>query len=152
GVSAIFEMPNTNPLTVTPEAMEDKMARAANNSWCDYAFYFGGTGENAQHLAAWENLPGVCGAKIFMGSSTGSLLAERDEDIAAILQNGRRVVAVHAEDEAMMNANKVRILGESRDVRLHPVWRSPESCVSATKRLMRMARAAKRRVHVLHIS
>lgn len=152
GVTAIFEMPNTNPLTVTPETMADKMARAAGNTWCDYAFYFGGTAENAPHLAAWENLPGVCGIKIFMGSSTGSLLADRDEDIAAILRHGKRVVAVHAEDEAMMIENKKTILRDSHDVTLHPVWRSPESCVSATTRLLRMARAAGRRVHVLHIS
>lgn len=152
GVTAIFEMPNTNPLTVTPETMADKMARAAGNTWCDYAFYFGGTGENAHRLHEWENLPGVCGIKIFMGSSTGSLLADKDRDIAAILGNGKRVVAVHAEDEAMMIENKKTILGDSHDVRLHPVWRSWESCVSATTRLLRMARAAGRRVHVLHIS
>lgn len=152
GVTAIFEMPNTNPLTVTPEAMADKMARASGNAWCDYAFYFGGTGENAAMLAEWENLPGVCGVKIFMGSSTGSLLADKDADIANILRHGRRVVAVHAEDEAMMIENKKTILKDSHDVRLHPVWRSPESCVSATTRLLRMARAAGRRVHVLHIS
>ncbi len=152
GVTCIFEMPNTNPLTVTPEAMADKMARAAGNTWCDYAFYFGGTGENATRLAEWENLPGVCGVKIFMGSSTGSLLADKDADIANILKHGKRVVAVHAEDEAMMIENKKTILKDSNDVRLHPVWRSPESCVSATTRLLRMARAAGRRVHVLHIS
>lgn len=152
GVTAIFEMPNTNPLTVTPEAMADKMTRAAGNTWCDYAFYFGGTGENAARLAEWENLPGVCGVKIFMGSSTGSLLADKDADIANILKHGKRVVAVHAEDEAMMIENKKTILGASTDVRLHPVWRSWESCVSATTRLIRMAREARRRVHVLHIS
>jgi dihydroorotase len=152
GVTAIFEMPNTNPLTVTPETMADKMARAAGNTWCDYAFYFGGTGENAHKLHEWENLPGVCGIKIFMGSSTGSLLADKDRDIAAILGNGRRVVAVHAEDEAMMIENRKTILGNSHDVKMHPVWRSWESCVSATSRLLRMARAAGRRVHVLHIS
>jgi dihydroorotase len=152
GVTAIFEMPNTHPLTVTPEAMTDKMVRAAGNTWCDYAFYFGGTGENATKLAEWENLPGVCGVKIFMGSSTGSLLADKDADIANILKHGKRVVAVHAEDEAMMIENKKNILKDSHDVTLHPVWRSPESCVSATTRLLRMARDAGRRVHVLHIS
>lgn len=152
GVTAIFEMPNTNPLTVTPAALADKMTRAAGNTWCDYAFYFGGTAENAHELAAWENLPGVCGIKIFMGSSTGSLLADRDDDIAAILRHGRRVVAVHAEDEAMMLAQRETIPRDSHDVRLHPVWRSPESCLSATTRLMKLARAAGRRVHVLHIS
>ena len=152
GVTAIFEMPNTNPLTTTPAAMADKMKRAQGRSFVDYAFYFGGTAENAAELAAWENLPGVCGIKVFMGASTGALLAATDEEVDAILRHGKRVVAVHAEDEMIMNANKKTILGDSHDVSLHSKWRSPESCISATTRLLKLARAAGRRVHVLHIT
>lgn len=152
GVTAIFEMPNTTPLTTTPETLAQKMDIASQSAYCDYAFYFGGTATNARELPAWENLPGVCGIKIFMGSSTGDLLSATDEEVRAVLANGQRVVAVHAEDEMMMNENKKTILGNSNDVRLHPVWRSPESCVSATTRLLRIARECGRRVHVLHIS
>ncbi len=152
GVTSIFEMPNTNPLTVTPETMADKMERAAGRAYVDYAFYFGGTHENASRLAEWENLPGVCGVKIFMGSSTGSLLSSKDEEIEAVLRNGRRVVAVHAEDEMIMNDNKKTMLGDSHDVALHPVWRSEESSVSAVSRLLALARKTGRRVHVLHIT
>lgn len=153
GVTAIFEMPNTSPLTTTPEALADKMARAASEAWCDYAFYFGATAENAEHLPEWENLPGVCGVKIFMGSSTGNLLVENDADVKRILQNGRRVVAVHSEDEAIMRANKEKMLtGENPPVGLHPVWRSVEAAVSCTTRLLKLARETGRRVHVLHIS
>lgn len=152
GVTSIFEMPNTNPLTTTPDALTDKLTRAAKGNWTNYAFYFGGTAQNAKNLAEWEKLPGVCGIKIFMGSSTGDLLSATDEDVAAVLSNGRRVVAVHAEDEMMMNENKKTILGESHDVKLHPVWRSPESCLSATTRLVRLARKYNRRVHVLHVT
>lgn len=152
GVTAIFEMPNTNPLTTTPAALQDKMDRAAKGAWTDYAFYFGGTAGNAPDLSEWENLPGVCGVKIFMGSSTGDLLAASDEEIEAVLRNGRRVVAVHAEDEAMMIENKKSILGGSTDPAMHHIWRSVESCVSATTRLLRLARKTGRRVHVLHIT
>ena len=152
GVTAIFEMPNTDPLTTTPEAMADKMSRAQGRSFVDYAFYMGGTAENAASLAESENLPGVCGIKIFMGASTGALLSATDEEVAAILQHGKRVVAVHAEDEMIMNANKKTILGGSHDVRLHPQWRSAESCLSATTRVLKLARAARRRVHILHIT
>ncbi len=152
GVTAIFEMPNTTPLTTTPEALTQKLDIAAQAAYCDYAFYFGGTAVNAPDLSKWENLPGVCGVKIFMGSSTGDLLSATDDEVRAVLANGTRVVAVHAEDEMMMNENKKTILGASNDVKLHPVWRSPESCVSATTRLLRIARECGRRVHVLHIS
>ena len=76
GVTAIFEMPNTNPLTITPESLQWKLDKAAATSYCDYAFYLGGTADYADQLNEWENLKGVCGIKIFMGSSTGSLLRQ----------------------------------------------------------------------------
>jgi dihydroorotase len=152
GVTGIFEMPNTNPLTVTPEALDYKLAQAAKGGWCDYAFYFGGTAQNAHQLHEWENLEGVCGVKIFMGSSTGDLLSATDDEVRAVLSNGRRVVAVHAEDELILRENKKTILGDSTDVKMHPVWRSPEQCLSATQRLISLARECGRRVHVLHIS
>lgn len=152
GVTAFFEMPNTNPLTVTPEALKDKMSRAAGRCHVDYAFYFGGTAENAGHLAEWENLPGVCGVKIFMGSSTGSLLSAKDEEVEAVLRNGRRIVAVHAEDEFIMDANKAEMLGDAPHVRQHPDWRSVDSTMSAVERLIRIARKTGRRVHVLHVT
>lgn len=152
GVTAVFEMPNTNPLTTSPEAIQDKLNRAARAPWTDYAFYLGGTAGNAAQLGEWEHLKGVCGVKIFMGASTGDLLAATDEEVEAILSHGRRLVAVHAEDELIMNQNKVSMLGSSTDVRLHPVWRSAESCLSATQRLIRIARKYGRKVHVLHIT
>ena len=111
GVTGIFEMPNTNPLTVTPEAMDFKINKAIETSYVDFAFYFGGTAQNSSQLADWENLPGVCGIKIFMGASTGNLLSATDEEIELIVKNGQRVIAVHAEDEHIMNTNKITILG-----------------------------------------
>jgi dihydroorotase len=152
GVTAIFEMPNTDPLTVTPEAIEDKLSRASRAAWTDYAFYLGGTKENAKNLKEWENHQGICGIKIFMGASTGDLLSASDEEVEAILSNGNRVVAVHAEDEYIMNKNKKDILKDSNDVKLHPIWRSPESCLSATKRVIKIARKVGRKVHILHIT
>ena len=152
GITGVFEMPNTRPLTTTPEALKEKLDIAARVGWTDHAFYFGGTAGNAKNLPDWERLPGVCGIKIFMGASTGDLLVATDEEVSSVLGGGKRVVACHAEDEMMMNENKITILKDSNDVRLHPVWRSVESCVSATTRLMRLAREHKRRVHVLHIS
>ncbi len=152
GITSIFEMPNTNPLTVTPEALQDKLDTAAAGAWTNYAFYFGGTEENAEKLNEWENLDGVCGIKIFMGSSTGNLLTETDEAVEKVLLNGRRVVASHCEDEAMMRENKVKILGDSTDVAMHHVWRSEEGCLKATQRLVRLAEKTGRRVHVLHVT
>lgn len=152
GVTGIFEMPNTNPLTITPEAMEFKLKKAHETSYVDFAFYFGGTAEYAEHLSEWENIDGVCGIKIFMGASNGDLLSATDEEIDAIVANGKRVIAVHAEDESIMNENKVTILGDSNDVAMHYKWRSEESCLNATKRIVSIAKKYSRKVHILHIT
>ena len=152
GVTGIFEMPNTNPLTITPDAMEFKLKKAHETSYVDFAFYFGGTAEYAEHLSEWENIDGVCGIKIFMGASNGDLLSATDEEIDAIVANGKRVIAVHAEDESIMNENKVTILGDSNDVAMHYKWRSEESCLNATKRIVTIAKKYSRKVHILHIT
>ncbi|MGZ5929729.1 MAG: amidohydrolase family protein, partial [Rhizomicrobium sp.] len=95
GVTGVFEMPNTSPPTTSRAAIEDKLARAQDRMHCDYAFYVGATPANVGALAELERLPGVCGVKAFLGSSTGSLLLNRPEDILAALKAGSRRMAVH---------------------------------------------------------
>jgi dihydroorotase len=152
GVTSIFEMPNTNPLTITPETIEDKLTRASKAAWSDYAFYLGGTMRTSENLSKWENIKGVCGIKIFMGASTGDLMTATDEEVESVVSNGSRVIAVHAEDQMIMMENMKSILRDSTDVGMHCKWRSPESCLSATKRVVSLARKHKRRVHILHIT
>ena len=152
GVTSIFEMPNTNPLTITPETIQDKLNRASKGAWTDYAFYLGGTMRTSSNLSDWENLKGVCGIKIFMGASTGDLVTATDEEVESVVSNGRRVIAVHAEDQMIMDQNQNSILGDSQDVGMHCKWRSPESCLSATTRVVNLARKHNRRVHILHIT
>ena len=150
GVTAVFEMPNTNPLTTTKGAIEDKLARARGRMQCDHAFYVGATHENAKDLAELERLPGVCGVKIFMGASTGDLLVPDDDGVREVLRHGRRRVAVHSEDEYLLREGKARI--REGDWTSHPEARSVEAAVSSTKRLLKLAREARRRIHVLHVS
>ncbi len=150
GVTAVFEMPNTKPLTTTPEALADKVRRAKNRMFCDFAFFFGATAQNIDFLPEAERLEGCAGIKIFMGSSTGDLLVSEDADVLRVLQNGRRRVSVHSEDEARLRERlHVRRVGDPSS---HPEWRDPEAARMNTERLIRLARQAKRRVHVLHIS
>jgi dihydroorotase len=150
GVTAVFEMPNTNPNTDNADAIADKLARARNRMWCDHAFYVGATAENADQLAELERLPGTAGVKIFMGSSTGNLLVDDDANLMRALRSGHRRVAIHAEDETRMNERAgERVTGDPRS---HPVWRDDESALIATRRILRLAREARRRVHVLHVT
>ncbi|TIS59837.1 dihydroorotase [Mesorhizobium sp.] len=150
GVTAVFEMPNTNPLTTSEAALADKVRRATGRMHCDFAFWVGGTRENAKDAGDLERLPGAAGIKVFMGSSTGDLLVEDDEGVAAILKNTRRRAAFHSEDEFRLRER----LGEriEGDPSSHPVWRDEIAALRCTERLVRIAREARARIHVLHIS
>ncbi|ESZ86069.1 MAG: dihydroorotase [Blastomonas sp. CACIA14H2] len=150
GVTAVFEMPNTKPNTDTAERVADKLARAHHRMWCDHAFYVGATSSNAESLKELERLPGTAGVKIFMGASTGDLLVADDGALARVLASGKRRVAIHAEDEFRMNERAdLRVTGDPSS---HPVWRDDESAMLATRRILRLAREAKRRIHILHIT
>ncbi|RUU42823.1 dihydroorotase [Mesorhizobium sp. M6A.T.Ce.TU.002.03.1.1] len=150
GVTAVFEMPNTNPLTTSEAALADKVRRATGRMHCDFAFWVGGTRENAEDAGDLERLPGAAGIKVFMGSSTGDLLVEDDEGVASILKNTRRRAAFHSEDEFRLRER----LGEriDGDPSSHPVWRDEIAALRCTERLVRIARQARARIHVLHIS
>ena len=151
GVTAVFEMPNTSPPTATAAALEDKLARAKGRAWCDHAFYVGATPDNAADLAELERLPGCCGVKIFMGSSTGTLLVAGEDALRAVVASGIRRFAVHAEDEARL-VDRRSIAEAAADVHAHPEWRDPETALRATRRIVGLAAQAGRPVHVLHVS
>ncbi len=151
GVTCVFEMPNTNPATVSAEALADKLDRARGRAWCDIAFFAGASPENIGALAELERLPGCAGIKMFMGSSTGSLLVAEDEAIAQVLASGRRRVAVHAEDESRLRA-RFHLAEKAGRPHAHPEWRDVETAVTATRRVIALARAAGRPVHVLHVT
>jgi len=150
GVTSVFEMPNTAPPTTTRAAIEDKLSRASGRMHCDHAFYVGATPQNIGALAELEHMPGVCGIKAFLGSSTGTLLLNKEEDILAMLMAGKRRVAVHSEDEDRMIGRKH--LAERGKPQTHPVWRDAEAARMSTERVMRLAKQAGRRLHVLHIT
>jgi dihydroorotase len=150
GVTAVFEMPNTDPQTTDAEALADKVKRGTHRMHCDFAFWVGGTHENVGDIPELEHLPGSAGIKVFMGSSTGSLLVEDDEGVTAILEKTRRRAAFHSEDEMMLRER--RGLRIENDPSSHPVWRSPEVAIRCTERLVRIAHATGAKIHVLHIS
>lgn len=150
GVTAVFEMPNTRPLTTSAQMLADKVKRARGRMHCDFAFWVGGTRENAHEADVLERLPGAAGIKVFMGSSTGDLLVDDDEGVRAILKNTRRRAAFHSEDEERLNARKH--LRVENDAASHPVWRDETAALTSTQRLVRIARETGARIHVLHVS
>lgn len=151
GACAVLEMPNTSPPTTTAEALRLKLDRADGRMYCDYGFFIGASSENVGELRELEQLPGVPGVKIFMGSSTGSLLVPTDELLQKVLGSGVRPCPVHAEDHHRLEELKARSTSE-KTVFDHPTLRDSECARLATDRLIRAARNARRPVHILHVS
>jgi len=151
GVTCVFEMPNTNPSTTTIEAFNDKLRRAEGRTWTDHAFFIGASPDNVENLGFLEKQPGCAGVKIFMGSSTGSLLVDDEEALKLALENGHRRVAVHCEDEERLKERRSLIEGIN-DPAMHPVWRDEKTALRATHKLIRYARTTGRRVHVSHVT
>ncbi|MEL4070950.1 dihydroorotase [Ochrobactrum sp. GPK 3] len=150
GVTSVFEMPNTKPLTTTVETLEDKIRRGRHRMHCDFAFWVGGTRDNAKDVGELERLPGAAGIKVFMGSSTGDLLVEDDDGVRSILKNTRRRAAFHSEDEFRLKQREgLRVQGDPSS---HPVWRDEVAALQCTERLVRIAHETGARIHVLHIS
>ncbi|MGI9426562.1 MAG: dihydroorotase [Hyphomicrobiaceae bacterium] len=150
GVTTVFEMPNTVPLTTSPETLADKVSRARHRMFCDFAFYVGGTRENIDAIPQLETLEASAGIKVFMGSSTGNLLVDDEASLEKIIARLGRRAAFHAEDEErLIEREDVR---RSGDPTSHPEWRDPKAALIATRRLVTLAEKYRRRVHVLHIS
>ncbi|KQW80879.1 dihydroorotase [Brevundimonas sp. Root1279] len=150
GVTAVFEMPNTEPNTTDPDTLADKLDRARDRMWTDHAFYIGGTHDNAKYLAELERLPGCCGVKVFMGASTGTLLVADDDGVREVLRHVKRRATFHSEDEYRLAER--RPLARTGDWTSHPEVRDPESAIMSTKRLVRLARETGARIHVLHVT
>ncbi|MDE6652654.1 MAG: dihydroorotase [Paramuribaculum sp.] len=154
GVTSFIDMPNTVPATTTVAAVESKMARAAEVSCANYAFFIGATNSNIDELLA-ADYSKVAGVKLFLGSSTGNMLVDSESTVSRIFSEVPALIAVHAEDESIISANKKLVtekFGEDAPIELHPLIRSREACVEATRRAVEGAKKYNARLHVLHIS
>jgi dihydroorotase len=150
GVTAVFEMPNTKPLTTSAETLADKVRRARNRMFCDFAFYVGGTRDNIADIPLLEKLEGSAGIKVFAGSSTGDLLVDDEASLDKIIARISRRAAFHSEDEARLKARMdVRRTGDPSS---HPEWRDEEAAMISTRRLVALAEKHGRRIHILHVS
>jgi dihydroorotase len=152
GVTSFFDMPNTSPPTLSALDLADKISRAKDQSWSNFAFYMGGAPTNVERLAELEKLPGVCGVKIFMGSSTGKMIIGSDENLEKAVATIQRRFSVHAEDEARLQERKSIVDKNPGHVELHPTWRDEETALIATKKLVGLAKKYNKKAHVLHVT
>ena len=154
GVTSYFEMPNTVPQTTTMEALEDKFQRAAKESHVNYTFFLGATNDNTALFSQLDShrIPGI---KLFMGSSTGNMLVDRDEALNRIFAQAKLPIMAHCEDTAIINRNMEeakKAWGDDPQVSLHALIRSEEACVASTTKAIELAKKHKARLHVAHVS
>lgn len=155
GVTSYLEMPNTKPPTVTLEAWEAKMARAAEVSTANYGFFIGATDSNLDSVLLRADYSRVPGVKLFLGSSTGGMLVGDSDIITRIMREVPALIAVHAEDEATIRRNREALVaryGEELPIACHPVIRDHDACFEATSRAVKLARETGARLHVCHLS
>ena len=148
GVTSFLDMPNNNPPVTTIKRMSEKKQLAAEKSVVNYGFFIGATPDNLEELNAVEN---VCGIKIFMGASTGDLLVDDPDILESIFANGTKLIAVHAEDESILQENR-RLMNGIDDVRIHSRIRDESAALSATKLAVRLSLKYQRRLHILHLT
>ncbi len=154
GVTSFMEMPNTTPPTITQETLTEKFEIAKKNSLVNYSFYIGATNNNLDELLKTDP-ENVCGIKLFIGSSTGNMLVDNPESLGKIFANAHIPLAVHCEDEKIIQFNTQKYLnkfGEQIPVSCHPVIRSKEACFKASSFAVKLANEYGTRLHILHLS
>ena len=154
GVTSFMDMPNTMPLTITSDALEDKYRIGAEKSVANYSFFMGATNDNMEELKK-VNPAEVCGVKVFMGSSTGNMLVDNRETLSRIFAEIPMLIATHCEDEATIQANKARYkaqYGDDLPIQFHPLIRDAEACYKSSAFAVELATKYNARLHVLHLS
>lgn len=168
GITSFIDMPNTSPPCTTIEALEAKLAVAEEKSWCNYGFHLGATNENAKKINEYiaDDLGKYFfGIKVFMGSSTGNMLVDREDALRNIFQIKGKPILIHSEDEGLIKANlekaKAKFCEYDREGRLirdlipfsaHSLIRSREACVKSTRKALKLAEEFGTRLHILHVS
>jgi dihydroorotase len=148
GITSFLEMPNTRPLTTTQAALDDKLQRAKEKCVVNYGFFIGATAENLPDL--WQAHPS-CGIKIFMGSSHGPLLVSTEAEIEPIFARGKRLIAVHAEDQARIMARRQQFAGITEPA-VHSQIQDEQAALNATNLALKLSKKYQRRLHILHLS
>ncbi|MDE5554793.1 MAG: amidohydrolase family protein, partial [Muribaculaceae bacterium] len=154
GVTSFFDMPNTVPQTVTVQALNEKAEIASRTSVANYAFFIGATNDNLDQLLS-ADYTRVAGVKLFMGSSTGNMLVDKENALCRLFEAAPAIISVHAEDEATIRAAREAIeaeYGADAPVSLHTRLRPAEACYKATAHAVELARRYGSRLHIAHLT
>jgi dihydroorotase len=154
GITSFMDMPNTVPQTVTLGTLNDKYILGSEKSLINYSFYIGATNDNLEEILTADPSK-VCGIKLFMGSSTGNMLADNENALRELFKKAVIPIAAHCEDEPTIRKN-IDIFrqkyGEDVPVSMHPLIRSREACFKSSSLAISLAREYNTRLHILHLS
>ena len=154
GVTTVLDMPNVVPQTTTLQLLKERYAMAEGKCHVNYGFYLGATNDNLEEIKRLDT--SVCpGVKLFMGSSTGNMLVDREEVLHRIFRDSPTLIMTHCEDTARINANMAEVkkqYGEDPDVCFHPVVRDQEACFQSTAIAVKLAKEEGSRLHVAHVT
>ena len=155
GVTSFMDMPNTLPKATSLEILEEKFSLAAEKSLANYSFFLGATNDNLGEIKKADPSR-ICGLKVFTGASTGNMLVSDPAALEAIFRESPLLIAVHSEDEAIIQANLKTYrerYGDDIPVEAHPLIRSEEACYKSSELLVNLARKHRgSRLHILHLS
>ncbi len=154
GVTSYMDMPNTNPQTITNDALLRKMEMATEKSAANFSFYLGATNDNITELRKVDKRY-VCGVKIFMGASTGNMLVNNERALQQIFAEVDSLIATHCEKEEIIRENVdsfKKKFGEDVPIEYHPLIRSAEACYQSSGQAIELADKYGSRLHVLHLS
>jgi dihydroorotase len=154
GITTFIEMPNTVPQATTQDLLEDKFIIAANDSYANYSFMFGGTNDNLEELLKTDPKK-VAGIKLFLGSSTGNMLVDNEEILEKIFSSTKMIISVHCEDEETIRKNTQEFVdkyGDDIPLKYHPIIRSEEACYLSSSKAIELAKKTGARLHVFHVS
>ena len=154
GVTTVLDMPNVSPQTTTLSLLEERYKIAARKCHVNYGFFLGATNDNLQEIRNVDvhRVPGV---KLFMGSSTGNMLVDKEEALRNIFRHCPTLLMTHCEDTNRINqrmAEAKALYGEDPDVIHHPEIRDAEACYQSTELAVRLAKETGARLHVAHLT
>ncbi|MCL9806040.1 dihydroorotase [Flavobacterium amniphilum] len=154
GITSFIEQPNTVPNAVTQEILEQKYQIASETSYANYSFMMGATNDNLEEVLK-TNPKNVAGIKIFLGSSTGNMLVDREEVLTKIFSNTKMLIAVHCEDETTIKNNLAEYkekYGDDIPMEFHHIIRSEEACYLSSSKAVELAKKTGARLHIFHLS
>ena len=153
GVTSTFDMPNVNPNTTTMDLLAERNQLGAQKSWTNYSYYFGAMETNLEEIKKLDPKE-TCGLKVFMGTSTGTLLVEDDNALEQIFEHCPVTIVTHCEDNETMKANleKVKLENEEIDATFHPIIKDDICCYKSSSKVINLAKKHGSDLHVLHLT